>query len=96
MSACSSIGRKVAERYLFTEVESTVAPYRVVAESEVHTRLEANQIPSYNGGNAFLVDAPTFAWLMPFAVPSYWRRMLATMAQMQDRSLRLIGFASSA
>ena len=34
--------------------------------------------------------------LMPFAAPSYWRRMLATMAQMRDRSLRLLGFASMA
>ncbi|MEQ1439571.1 DUF2065 domain-containing protein [Fontimonas sp. SYSU GA230001] len=32
--------------------------------------------------------------LMPFAAPSQWRRMLLTLAQMEARSLRLIGFLS--
>lgn len=32
--------------------------------------------------------------LMPFVSPSRWRRMLALVAQMDDRSLRLIGLAS--
>ncbi|SFF30782.1 hypothetical protein SAMN04488120_10262 [Fontimonas thermophila] len=32
--------------------------------------------------------------LLPFAMPSRWRRMLLTMAQMQGSSLRLIGLAS--
>lgn len=31
--------------------------------------------------------------LVPFAAPSYWRRMLLTLAQMEGRSLRLIGLA---
>lgn len=32
--------------------------------------------------------------LMPFAAPTQWRRMLLTLAQMEGRSLRLIGFMS--
>ncbi|MFA5938659.1 MAG: DUF2065 domain-containing protein [Sinimarinibacterium sp.] len=32
--------------------------------------------------------------LMPFAVPTQWRRMLLTLAQMERRSLRLIGIFS--
>lgn len=32
--------------------------------------------------------------LLPFAMPSQWRRMLLTIAQMEGRSLRLIGLAS--
>ena len=32
--------------------------------------------------------------LMPFAAPTHWRRMLLTLAQMEGRSLRLIGFVS--
>ncbi len=32
--------------------------------------------------------------ILPFAAPSYWRRMLFTVAQFEDRSLRLIGAAS--
>ena len=32
--------------------------------------------------------------LMPFAAPTQWRRMLLTLAQMERRSLRLIGIFS--
>jgi uncharacterized protein len=32
--------------------------------------------------------------LMPFALPSRWRSMLLTMAQLDSRSLRLIGAGS--
>jgi uncharacterized protein YjeT (DUF2065 family) len=32
--------------------------------------------------------------LLPFAAPSAWRRMLFTVAQFEDRSLRLMGAAS--
>ncbi|MFP5307030.1 MAG: DUF2065 domain-containing protein [Gammaproteobacteria bacterium] len=32
--------------------------------------------------------------LLPFAAPSRWRRMLLTMAQMEARTLRLIGLLS--
>ncbi len=32
--------------------------------------------------------------LLPFALPSQWRRMLLTVAQMEGRSMRLIGLAS--
>lgn len=32
--------------------------------------------------------------LMPFAAPTQWRRMLLTLAQVEGRSLRLIGFMS--
>ncbi|MDD3762067.1 MAG: DUF2065 domain-containing protein [Nevskiales bacterium] len=34
--------------------------------------------------------------LLPFAVPSQWRRMLLTAAQMESRSLRVLGFLSMA
>ncbi|HEX4894843.1 MAG TPA: DUF2065 domain-containing protein [Solimonas sp.] len=34
--------------------------------------------------------------LMPFAAPSQWRRMLFTIAQMEERHLRLLGLASMA
>lgn len=34
--------------------------------------------------------------LMPFAAPSQWRRMLFTIAQMDNRHLRLIGLLSMA
>lgn len=32
--------------------------------------------------------------LMPFAAPTQWRRMLLTLAQVEGRSLRLIGLFS--
>ncbi|WP_028007817.1 DUF2065 domain-containing protein [Solimonas flava] len=32
--------------------------------------------------------------LMPFAAPSQWRRTLFTIAQLENRSMRMIGFAS--
>ena len=32
--------------------------------------------------------------LMPFAAPSPWRRMLFTVAQLRDRSLRVLGLSS--
>jgi len=34
--------------------------------------------------------------MLPFAAPSQWRRMLFTIAQMQARSLRILGFLSMA
>ena len=34
--------------------------------------------------------------LMPFAAPSQWRRTLFTIAQLENRSMRMIGFASMA
>ncbi|TJY60922.1 DUF2065 domain-containing protein [Sinimarinibacterium sp. CAU 1509] len=34
--------------------------------------------------------------LLPFAAPSQWRRMLFTVAQMEARSLRVLGFLSMA
>lgn len=34
--------------------------------------------------------------LMPFAAPSHWRRMLFTIAQMEERHLRLLGLGSMA
>ena len=32
--------------------------------------------------------------LLPFAAPSQWRRTLFTIAQMENRNMRLIGLAS--
>lgn len=32
--------------------------------------------------------------LMPFAAPSQWRRTLFTIAQLENRSMRMIGLAS--
>ena len=32
--------------------------------------------------------------LMPFISPNHWRNMLATVAQMDDRVIRRIGFGS--